>query len=143
MGVIPPNKYADRDTFMLHDDSVIISPEKIIGRGGSGIVHAAQLISPDGRAEPAAAKSLAVARWADDRDRRKFEREFSIALRATQQCRGSCVIHGQLVRNGVHYIIMKRYQRNLHEELEQRRTDGGGGGGGAPGVSILDAVHFD
>ena len=91
-----------------------------VGRGGSGIVTRGWLRRDDRTRTEVAIKALAPG--ATKREIKQFQKEFAISFRASQRCRGACVMYGCCHRGTDLCLVMKLYTGgSLHEMLDGRR----------------------
>ena len=91
-----------------------------VGRGGSGIVTRGWLRRDDRTRIEVAIKALAPG--ATKREIKQFQKEFAISFRASQRCRGACVMYGCCHRGTELCLVMKLYTGgSLHEMLDGRR----------------------
>jgi serine/threonine protein kinase len=93
--------------------------DKIIGRGGQGIVTEGRYTAPDGTTRAVAIKKLADG--ATDREEAQFLKEFETHKRASRNCDKACTLYGCVYRGAALCLVMERYERSLYQFLDERR----------------------
>ena len=90
------------------DPSTVVIGEKVLGRGAWGVVRESVLVSPDGRRDRVAAKSLPEA--IPEMETRIFCKELEVLRKATQWCTGVSKLLGVVHKEGRTHIVMKLYE---------------------------------
>ena len=96
-------------------DGVTIVLTRVIGRGGSGVVHEAVLRERGGE-RTVAVKMLG--RGSTDKQQRAFLKEIQKAMIIGSRCHGVVKTYGSLLHDGQCCLIMKLYQDSLAQRLD-------------------------
>lgn len=93
--------------------------EEIVGRGASGIVRKGRLTLPNSSQVWVAIKALAPG--ATKGEVQMFQKEFKIALQASQKCPGACTMYGCIIREDALCLVMKLYADSMNHFLDKHR----------------------
>ena len=106
----------------LRDEDVTHTQE-IVGRGGSSVVRKGLLRLPDHSQVEVAIKHLDGC--PTEKEKRHFVKEYHISMRVAERCPNACRMYGYVSHEGALCLVMKLYERSLHQLLDARKSPDG------------------